>query len=71
IRVHSEHFFGSLKGRFQSLQELRFQIQNQTDLDYANMWIRCCLILHNMIINIEEKLGLSALADTYNTEAQG
>ena len=24
-----------------------------------------------MIINIEEKLGLLALADTYNTEAQG
>ena len=35
------------------------------------MWIRCCLILHNMIIDIEEELGLSASADTYNTEAQG
>ncbi|KIM58477.1 hypothetical protein SCLCIDRAFT_1190973, partial [Scleroderma citrinum Foug A] len=53
IRVHSEHFFGSLKGWFQSLRELRFQIQNQTNLDYTNMWIRCCLILHNMIIDIE------------------
>jgi len=29
IRVHSEHFFGSLKGRFQSLCKMRFQIQNQ------------------------------------------
>ena len=35
------------------------------------MWIRCCLILHNMIIDIEEELGLSASADTYNTKAQG
>ena len=35
------------------------------------MWIRCCLILHNMIIDIEEELGLLASADTYNTEAQG
>ncbi|KAL4064116.1 hypothetical protein V8B97DRAFT_1876196, partial [Scleroderma yunnanense] len=35
-----------------------FQIQNQQDLDFANMWMHCCLILHNMILEIEEDLGL-------------
>ncbi|KAJ8581511.1 hypothetical protein M405DRAFT_715108, partial [Rhizopogon salebrosus TDB-379] len=56
VRVRSEHAFGSLKGRFQSLRELRVQIQSEKDLKFANSWTRCCLILHNMIIDIEEQL---------------
>ncbi|KAG2335454.1 hypothetical protein BDR05DRAFT_845257, partial [Suillus weaverae] len=57
VRVRSEHFFGSIKGRFQSLRELRFPIQGKKELDYSNMWIRCCLIPHNSIIEIKESLG--------------
>ncbi|KIJ57901.1 hypothetical protein HYDPIDRAFT_50317, partial [Hydnomerulius pinastri MD-312] len=53
IRICSKHLYSSLKGQFQLLQEMRFQIQNPCDLEYANMWMRCCLILHNMIIEIE------------------
>ncbi|KAL4077987.1 hypothetical protein J3A83DRAFT_4082240, partial [Scleroderma citrinum] len=37
---------------------MQFQIQNQQDLDFTNMWMHCCLILHNMILEIEEDLGL-------------
>ncbi|KIJ20708.1 hypothetical protein PAXINDRAFT_66806, partial [Paxillus involutus ATCC 200175] len=59
VHVRSEHFYGSLKGRFQSLRELCFQIQNEDDLEYANAWMRSCLILHNMIVKFEEELGLS------------
>ncbi|KIK13889.1 hypothetical protein PISMIDRAFT_44764, partial [Pisolithus microcarpus 441] len=58
IHVHSEHFYGSLKGRFQSLHDMHFQIQNQHDLESTNMWMRCCLILHNLILEIEEDLGI-------------
>ncbi|KAG2070555.1 hypothetical protein BDR04DRAFT_986602, partial [Suillus decipiens] len=53
VHVQSEYFFGSFKGRFQSLQELWFLIQGKKQLDYSNMWICCCLILHNMIVKIE------------------
>ncbi|KAG2050542.1 hypothetical protein BDR06DRAFT_862570, partial [Suillus hirtellus] len=49
----STHFFGSIKGRFQSLRELCIPIQSQKDLDYANMWIHSCFILHNLIVEIE------------------
>jgi hypothetical protein len=59
IRVRSEHLFGSLKGRFASLRELRFQIQDQRKFNYVNLWIRCCFILHNLIIRIEKELGVN------------
>jgi hypothetical protein len=56
--VCSKHPFGSLKGRFASLRELRFQIQDQKKFNYVTLWVRCCFILHNLIIQIETKLGL-------------
>ncbi|KIK40289.1 hypothetical protein CY34DRAFT_40223, partial [Suillus luteus UH-Slu-Lm8-n1] len=52
---------------FQSLCELRVQIQVQKDLDEVSMWTHCCFILHNMIINIEEQLGSTS---TFNHFAQ-
>ncbi|KIK23912.1 hypothetical protein PISMIDRAFT_99518, partial [Pisolithus microcarpus 441] len=64
-----EHFYGSLKGHFQSLREMHFQIQNQRDLNFANMWIRCCLILHNLILKIKEDLGVVSSNLEYIEEA--
>ncbi|KAG2067111.1 hypothetical protein BDR04DRAFT_1159533 [Suillus decipiens] len=63
VHVCSEHFFGSLKGRFQSLQELQFSVQDKKDLDYSNMWICSCLILHNFIVEIKEHLGIDMVED--------
>ncbi|KAH7917755.1 hypothetical protein BV22DRAFT_1025806, partial [Leucogyrophana mollusca] len=65
ICVRSEHLFGSLKGRFQSLKELRFQIQSERQLEYANMWTHCILIVHNMIIEIEEELGIKSTCEDF------
>ncbi|KIK13193.1 hypothetical protein PISMIDRAFT_75616, partial [Pisolithus microcarpus 441] len=65
-----EHFYGSLKGRFQSLRDMRFQIQNQRDLEFANMWMRCCLILHNLILEIEEDFGVVSSNLEYMEEAE-
>ncbi|KIJ58573.1 hypothetical protein HYDPIDRAFT_102367, partial [Hydnomerulius pinastri MD-312] len=50
-----EHAFAALKGRFQSLRELRLQIQTEKDVHIAVYWVMCCLILHNMIIRFEEQ----------------
>jgi hypothetical protein len=47
---------------------LRIQIQNDDDLKYANSWIRSCLVLHNMIVDIEEQLGLAASAGAFAAE---
>ncbi|KIK18456.1 hypothetical protein PISMIDRAFT_79655, partial [Pisolithus microcarpus 441] len=65
-----EHFYGSLKGRFQSLRDMHFQIQNQQDLEFANMWMRCCLILHNLILEIEEDFGVVSSNLEYMEEAE-
>ncbi|KIK18448.1 hypothetical protein PISMIDRAFT_84040, partial [Pisolithus microcarpus 441] len=54
---------------FQSLQEMHFQIQNQRDLNFVNMWMRCCLILHNMILEIKEDLGVMSSNVEYMEEA--
>ncbi|KAG2739594.1 hypothetical protein P692DRAFT_201688843, partial [Suillus brevipes Sb2] len=54
ICVHVEHTFAALKGRFQSLRDLRRNIHSENDLRTAVHWIQCCLILHNMIIRLEE-----------------
>lgn len=43
-----------MKGRFQSLKELRIQINSQKRHQFANLWIICCIILHNLIIRIED-----------------
>ncbi|KIK14353.1 hypothetical protein PISMIDRAFT_83149, partial [Pisolithus microcarpus 441] len=56
IRVRVEHAFAALKGRFQSLRELRHPVQNAEQLQYITHWVNCCLILHNMIIHIEGRL---------------
>ena len=42
-----------LKGRFQSLRELRLNIRKEKDVQIAVHWIQCCIILHNMIIRFE------------------
>ena len=44
--------------------DLRFRIQTQRNLNHAIEWIRCCLILHNLIVDIERELNLdSSLAE--------
>lgn len=54
IHVCVKHAIAALKGRFQSLWELRLQMQSKEDLHIAVYWIKCCFILHNMIIVFEE-----------------
>lgn len=53
LRVRVEHAIGLLKGRFQSLRELRIQISSTERHRSAVRWIQCCITLHNLIIMIE------------------
>ncbi|KAF8551933.1 hypothetical protein OG21DRAFT_1417053, partial [Imleria badia] len=48
----SKHAFAALKGQFQSLHELRLNMK------IAMHWIQCCMIIHNMIIDFEDALGV-------------
>jgi len=54
IRIRVEHAIGLLKGRFQSLKELRIQITYRKHHMCVLIWLRGCIILHNLIIRIEE-----------------
>ncbi|EGO04427.1 hypothetical protein SERLA73DRAFT_68108 [Serpula lacrymans var. lacrymans S7.3] len=57
ISVCTEHTFAALREHFQSLKNLRINNNDTNEHRFAMAWIKCCLILHNMIIDIEEKRG--------------
>ena len=42
-----------LKGRFQALRELRIQITSPKHHRWAIAFVRCCIILHNLILRLE------------------
>ena len=50
-RVCVEHSIGILKGRFQSLKELRMPVRNSRDVNRINMWVKACCILNNFLID--------------------
>lgn len=63
IRIRSEHAIGYLKGRFQSLKELRIQINSPKDVTYASCWIQSCIILHAFSIDNELETNKEWLDD--------
>jgi hypothetical protein len=56
VRLRAEHTIGHLKGRFQSLRGIPTVIRSKKDHTFVVLWIRCCVILHNLL-----------LADAYDT----
>ena len=38
---------------------------------YVILWITCCLILHNLIIHIEEQLGTFDILEWYDLDKDG
>lgn len=55
-RVYVEHCIGILKGRFQSLIELRLPVRDKNDVARVKMWAKACIILHNLMINTDDKI---------------
>lgn len=57
-----EHTYGRLKNRFSSLKSLRVTItHDRQDELRAQAWIRCCVLLHNL---------LRDTSDTYQPDQQ-
>ena len=54
IRIRSEHAIGFLKGRFQSLKELRVQIKNKKSHKFATYWVACCVGVHAFAMACED-----------------
>jgi hypothetical protein len=53
IHIRIEHTMGLLKGRFQTLKEIRIQLVNTRRHMIIIMWACICIVLHNLIIRIE------------------
>ncbi|GJJ77634.1 nuclease HARBI1 [Entomortierella parvispora] len=54
-RVRNEHCIGVLKGRWQSLKEMRHQLQNDRSMRQLCFWVLSCSVLHNMLAKLGDK----------------
>lgn len=54
VRIRSEHAIGFLKGRFQSLKNLRVTINNASTHKIATYWIAACIGLHAFAMQCEK-----------------
>lgn len=54
-RVRNEHCIGVLKGRWQSLKELRNRLQNDEGMERICHWVFACCVLHNIMVHINER----------------
>lgn len=70
IRILSEHIIGYLKGRFQCLKELCFQVLNAQDLAYVTLWINTCIILHAFCLDQELEIETDWLKDGVDWEKE-
>jgi hypothetical protein len=53
IQIDIEHAFDILKSRWKSLIDLRLQIRDIKDYTYAIRWIIACVVLHNILVDIQ------------------
>ena len=56
IHIRSEHAIGYLKGRFQSLRDLRDLIYREKDIKYAITWVNGVIALNAFCINHEKQI---------------
>ncbi|KAE9388171.1 hypothetical protein BT96DRAFT_836679, partial [Gymnopus androsaceus JB14] len=55
VRIRSEHAIGFLKGRFQSLKDLRVNISDEKSHKFATYWGLACILVHNFAMTCEEE----------------
>jgi len=54
-RCRIEHVNAILKSRFQSLKHIPIKVLENCDHHVANLWIRSCLVLHNILIRLKDE----------------
>jgi hypothetical protein len=54
-RCRIEHVNAILKSRFRSLKNIPIKIEEEAHHTKANLWIRACLVLHNILIRIKDE----------------
>ncbi len=54
-RCRIEHVNAVLKGRFASLKKIPIKLGSDADLDRINSWIRACITLHNVFIQLKDE----------------
>ncbi|KAL1678491.1 hypothetical protein EV122DRAFT_211792, partial [Schizophyllum commune] len=57
LRIRSEHAIGYLKGRFQSLKNLRVDIRDARTHKLATYWIVSCIGIHAFAMKSEARSG--------------
>lgn len=68
ICIQSEHIIGYLKGRFQFLKELCFQVLNLQDLTYVTLQINICIVIHAFCLDHELEIEEDQLKDGIDWE---
>ena len=53
LRIRSEHAIGFLKGRFQSLRDLRVLIKDEKSHKIAVYWVIACISIHSFAVHCE------------------
>jgi hypothetical protein len=63
-RIGIEHCIGMLKGRFQSLKELRYNLREEKDMHMLILHIEACAIIHNLCINDFDNKWMEDIANS-------
>ena len=60
LRIRSEHAIGFLKGRFQSLKNLRLEIRNEKTHRIGCYWVAACVGIHTFAMDCEAEEKVAA-----------
>ena len=58
MRVEVEHCIGMIKNRWQSLKDLRLKLSGLRSAKRLVIWIRVCVILHNMLLDLDDSFDV-------------
>ncbi|MGH3054889.1 MAG: transposase family protein [Gaiellaceae bacterium] len=53
-RIKTEHCIGLLKARFHFFKRIRIRIATKGDLKRIIQYFMCCVILHNLLVDVKE-----------------